>query len=152
MSPASPAAYVLDASVALKWLITSEEPDRLSARALRERHVMGLCQLVVPELFWLEVLNVLRWRRDVFSEAVAEQALASVEALGLVSETLTPDLLWKTNAISWRYGTTIYDAVYVALAVSKSTPFVTADEGLIRQMRGHSLVLRLRDLELRQGS
>jgi predicted nucleic acid-binding protein len=40
----------------------------------------------------------------------------------------------------------LYDAAYVALAEGVGFPLLTADEGLLKKMKGHSIVLRLRDL------
>ena len=60
--------------------------------------------------------------------------------------TLSWDLLRKANAISWAYKVALYDAAYVALAEGVGFPLLTADEGLLKKMKGHSIVLRLRDL------
>ena len=71
---------------------------------------------------------------DVFSE------------LGIQVERHSKEILRKTNAVAWAYNLTWYDAVYVAVAESLGFPMVTADESLVRKMRGHSIVLRLKDL------
>jgi len=59
-------------------------------------------------------------------------------------------MLRKTNAIAWAYNITWYDAVYVALADILGYPCVTADDTLLRKMKGHSIVLRLKDLAFGQ--
>ncbi len=56
-------------------------------------------------------------------------------------------MLRKTNAIAWAYGVAVYDAAYVALAEDLGLPLITADEALLNKMKGHSIVLRLSDLE-----
>ncbi|MEE8613333.1 MAG: PIN domain-containing protein, partial [Nitrospirales bacterium] len=58
----------------------------------------------------------------------------------------TSAILRKTNAVAWAYNLTWYDAVYVALAEILGFPCVTADDALLRKMKGHSIVLRLKDL------
>jgi predicted nucleic acid-binding protein len=147
MIAAHHAAYVLDASVAFKWFTAKPEPDRDAAMALRERHVTGRCRLIVPELFFLEMLNVFKFH----AKATEEDASATLEVLEhfhFDREPLSWDLLRKTNAIAWSYGVTMYDACYVALAELKGFPLVTADDGLVKKMRGHSIVVRLSDLKV----
>jgi len=56
----------------------------------------------------------------------------------------------KANAIAWAYKITIYDALYVALAEQLGCLFLTADEVMIKKLKGHSIVVPLRELEFRQ--
>ena len=57
------------------------------------------------------------------------------------------DLLRKATAVAWTYRTSVYDAVYVALAERVGFPLLTADEELVKKMKGHRIVLRLREME-----
>ena len=138
-------AYVLDASVAVKWFSADPEPERAHALDLRARRIKGKCRLIVPEFFLLEVMNALRKQRE-FAESDVAEALAALENLHFEVYHTTWDLLRKTNAISWSYGAAVYDAAYVALAETVGFPLVTADDALVKKMRGHSIVLRLKDL------
>jgi predicted nucleic acid-binding protein len=103
--------------------------------------------LIVPEFFLLEVMNALRRQKN-FSEADLADALTAMEHLHMEVQHTTWDLLRKTNAISWSYGAAVYDACYVALAEMKGFPLVTADDGLVKKMRGHSIVVRLGNLKV----
>lgn len=140
------ARYVLDASVAAKWFIRHGETDREKALALRELHRTRSCRLVIPEFGLLEILNAVRFSPRA-QEADTAEALALLKDLQLQVEPLNWDLFRKATAIAWGYGVALYDAVYVALAEILGFPFITADEALLRRMKGHSIVLRLRDLE-----
>jgi len=75
-----------------------------------------------------------------------EHVLQGCAPTPLASYLKALDVLRKANAIAWAYNLTWYDAVYVALAEVLGYPLVTADEALMRKMRGHSVVLRLKDL------
>jgi predicted nucleic acid-binding protein len=141
------ASYVLDASVAFKWFSMRREQNWEVALALRDRHVAGKCRLIVPHFFFLEMLSVIRFHTPA-TEEDASRTLEVLEHLNLKIEPLSPDLLRKTNAISWSYGTSIYNAAYVALAEIVGFPLVTADDALVKKMRGYSIVLRLKDLSL----
>lgn len=137
--------YVLDASVAAKWFTRQEEADREKALALRELHRTRRCRLVMPEFALLEILNAVRYSSRA-EEEDAVSALVSLRDLQLQMEPLDWDLLRRAITIAWRYRVTLYDAAYVALAENLGFPFLTADEALSKQMKGHRLVLPLRGL------
>ena len=139
------AGYVVDASVGVKWFVRERETDRAAALALRQRHIDGKTQLIVPELFVLEVPNAIKAGRKGTEQELAE-VLAALDDLGMQIERHTGRVLRKTNAVAWAYKLTWYDGVYVALAEILGFPCVTADEALLRKMKGHSIVLRLKDL------
>ena len=81
-------------------------------------------------------------------EADAAAALEVLRDLNLELHQTSWDLLRKANAIAWAYRIAVYDATYIALAEVVGFPLLTADEGLLKRMKGHSIVLRLGDLNL----
>ena len=141
------AKYVLDASVAAKWFTRHEETDHHKAVALRTLHQTGRCRLVVPEFSLLEILNAVRFSARA-EEADATRALGLLEKLRLEIVPLDWDLLRKATAIAWAYQVSVYDAAYVALAERVGFPVLTADEVMVRNMKGHGTVVPLRDVEL----
>ncbi len=145
MIPAYHTAYVLDASVAVRWFILERESDREAAFTLRWRHVEGRTRMIVPELFLLEVPNAIKASKRASEDELSE-VITALHDMDLQIERHSWDVLRKTNAIAWAYNLTWYDGLYVALAEVLGFPLVTADEALMRKMRGHSIVLRLKDL------
>ena len=145
--PAYHAAYVVDASVAVKWFVREREVERAAAFALRRRHIEGKSRMIVPELFLLEVPNAIKAGRKA-REGELASVLDTLHDMDLQVERHSWDVLRKANAIAWAYNLTWYDGIYVALAEVLGYPLVTADEALMRRMRGHSIVLRLKDLAL----
>jgi predicted nucleic acid-binding protein len=143
------ARYVLDASVGVKWFAERAEAELERALALRSRHTAGLLRLSVPMSFPLEVANALRCSHR-FPEADVVAAVQALANLGIEVHSIDTDLLRKSVAIAFAYRLTLYDAVYVALAEVLGFPFLTADEGLLKKMKGHSIVLPLRDLDVRE--
>ena len=139
------AGYVVDASVAVKWFIFEGEPNRDTALNLRNRHIAGQTQLIIPELFLLEVPNAIKAGRKGTEEELYE-VLQTLEDLDLQVERHSQPVLKKTNTIASTYKLTWYDAVYVALAEMSGFPCVTADEALLRKMKGHNTLVHLRDL------
>ena len=130
---------MLDASVAAKWFLPrAEEPLGDEALALLRRYADGEIEFMVPDLFWAEFSNLIwkaaRMRR--IPEQAATQALADIlhgQLLTVGGSTLAEDAL----AIALSTGRTVYDAMYVALAVQRESIFVTADERLVNALATH---------------
>ena len=143
MIPTYHAGYVVDASVLVKWFM--DEEDRDLALGLRDLHTSGRSALFVSELTFLEILNAIRYAPKAKEEDGAE-ALHVLENLHLQVKPTDFDLLRKANAISWAYKITIYDALYVALAEQVGFPLITADDVTMKKLKGHSIVVPLREL------
>ncbi len=148
MIAAHHAGYVVDASVLVKWFLYQQEADRDRALALRDLHISGRSTIYVPQLALLEVLNAVRFSPKA-KEEDGETALEALHDLHLETKPPEVDLLRKANAIAWAYKITIYDAIYVALAEQVGFPFITADEVMVKKLKGHSIVVPLRELEIK---
>jgi predicted nucleic acid-binding protein len=125
-------ACVIDASVAAKWFLPSSD-ETFTAEALRilQRYTEGQLRLLAPDLFWPEFGNIL-WkavRRGRMSRESAEEAIQSLEDKRIPTAPSLP-LLKDAFAIAAASGRTVYDAMYVALAIISNAPLVTADERL----------------------
>ena len=140
--------YVIDASVLTKWFVEHDEPDRDQALGLKDLHVEGRSTIHVTELTFLEVLNAIRFGSRAKEEHGA-RAIAGLEELHLEVSNTDFQLLRKANAIAWAYKITIYDALYVALAEQLGYPLITADEVMVRKLKGHSIVVPLQELEFK---
>jgi predicted nucleic acid-binding protein len=122
-------AWVVDASVAAKWLI--EEPHTADALRL----LAGGRILHSPDLLLIETDSMLckRLRRGEISSDEAGQVRASMRSFPLV---LHHSLLLLDGAyeIASQTGCSIYDSLYVSLAARLGEKLVTADERLLRVM------------------
>ena len=142
------AGYVVDASVLVKWFLHEQESDRDRAIALRDLHISGRSTIFMPQFALLEVLNAVRFSPKA-KEEDGETALEALHDLHLEAKPPEVALLRKANAIAWAYKITIYDALYVALAEQLGYPLITADEVMIKKLTGHSIVVPLRELEIK---
>ena len=123
---------VLDACVAVKWWLPGpQETLRHEALDLLERYANGEIRFIVPDVFWLEMGNIF-WkalRQGRCSRSLADSAIAETRDRRfptISSAGLLPDAF----AIATDFDRTVYDSVYVALAVAFNGELVTADERL----------------------
>ncbi len=122
-----PRPVVIDASVALA--IVLDEPAGLRAAGALRSWVATDRPMLVPGLFWLEVLNTLgRGGR-----ASGRQVLAAVHRLDVFGlRTVEPDrpLLLQVIDRGERFGLSAYDALYLTLAESLDADLATLDRQL----------------------
>jgi predicted nucleic acid-binding protein len=126
--------YVVDANVVAKWFV----PERLSEEALRlldERH-----ELASPDLLWPELGNVL-WKKTRAGQLTGQETARILRALDQFPLTVFPSCLVLEGALEIALGTerSVYDSVYVALAIALECPLVTADERLVNAFAGGPL-------------
>ena len=131
--------YVLDASVALKWAIPhTNETLSSESLALLRQYVKGDVDFLVPDIFWAEVSNVL-WkgsRQGRWSRAAAEQIASEMQARSF--RTISSySLLNGALKIAFAYDRSVYDCLYVALAVESGLQMITADERLANSLAAH---------------
>ena len=132
-------SVVVDASVAVKWCLPAQreelvsEAEELLASSRREE-----VQFLVPDLFWVECANV-AWK----AVRVGRLPLASADAaLTALTEydfptVPSPSLLSSAFQIATAFQRTIYDSIYVALALKSKAQLVTADERLVNSLAAH---------------
>jgi predicted nucleic acid-binding protein len=118
---------IVDASVALKWVI--DEPDAETAAALLTRSMMA------PDLFQAEIGHALtkRVRRSQTSPEQAQAGFAAI--LSRVSLLSTRSLGASALNYSIVLRHTIYDCFYLAMAEASGRPFVTSDGVFVRKLR-----------------
>lgn len=125
--------YVVDASVVVKWLVPEEHSEK--AVALLDQH-----DLIAPDLVLAEVGNIF-WKMQRRDELSDDEALTALETLRPPPFELHPTekLLPNAYLIAARHDRTLYDSLYLALAVASSTRMVTADSKLCNALASTDL-------------
>ena len=126
--------YVIDASVAVKWLVTEALSEQASALLVDKERA-----LIAPDLLFAEASNAL-WamcrrgdidRRD-FAEAIETLKAAPVA---------TPIPMRRLAAAAARLASDLdhptYDCFYLALAVQEQYTLITADRRFYDVVRRH---------------
>ncbi|MFZ5898428.1 MAG: type II toxin-antitoxin system VapC family toxin [Bacillota bacterium] len=126
---------VVDASLAVKWLVNEEATE--AAVGLLERWSEEEVCLTAPCLLFTEVANALykRVRREEMALADAQTLLSFLSELGIeIKETaaLGPRVLELAARFCC---SAAYDACYVALAEALECEFWTADERLYNTVK-----------------
>jgi predicted nucleic acid-binding protein len=131
--------FVVDASVALKWVV----PEAGSAAAVALRAADS--HLIAPTLVSAEIGNAL-WKKTMRKEIDRREAVSALRlALSHFAEFIPFDDFRETAlelAIELRHP--IYDCFYLALAERERCPLITADGSLLaaaKTMKGVELRL-----------
>lgn len=130
---------VLDVSVAVKWVLPLSG-ERLTTEALEllDRFAKQKADFLVPDLFWVELGNVL-WKAARTKRCTRQDAVAALSALRSRNlPTVSSDtLLEQALSIALTFDRTMYDSIYVALAVQAHCDLITADEKLANALAAH---------------
>jgi len=138
---------VIDASVAVKWVVAEEGTPQ--ALALRQR-----TKLIAPELLVAECANIL-WKKVARDELSREEALLAAKLLQGAEVELLPmrSLFEVATSLAIELDHPAYDCIYLALAVEHDCQFVTADERLLRKLgQSRRRTLRHRAVSLTEAA
>ena len=127
-------ACVLDASVVAVAFFQEDHADR--ARRL----LVGECELHAPDLIYAELASVI-WKRHSRGEITPEEAAHLLTDLRSLPLQTTPcgDLVEAALELALRTERTVYDCLYLALAVRTKSIVVTADKRLVNALAGTPL-------------
>jgi len=137
--------YVIDASVACRFLLPEDLSDR--AKLVLQGFLDGELELMAPGLVNFEVGNSL-WKavlQGVLEPTDAERAYSDFLRLSLGRVELT----WSQHIDALKWGvevdSTYYDSVYVSLSKSTGATLLTADNALFEKASKEIRVIHLRE-------
>ena len=121
---------VLDASVAVKWFNEKNEDYVKTALEIQNQKISGDLDIIVPDLFFLEILNAFQTRsgfgpEDIF---IIQQSLHKLNL-----KIVYPDnvILENTVRIASDNDLTIYDSLYIVVAKVYGAPLYTEDKKIL---------------------
>jgi len=139
-------SVLLDTSVIIKWFRQGEVLAS-QALAVRDAYLDGQIAVSAPSLLVYELANVLRYKKDLTADQVQE-AVQSLFDMGLELISPMSAVMRRAVEIACAYETTVYDAVFAALAESLNATFITADERLARRLEPLPFVCSLGDVTM----
>jgi predicted nucleic acid-binding protein len=137
-----PDKFVLDCSVAAKWVLS--EPDRAPALRLFQRYESGEILLIAPDLLLAEFASLVakRSRRKQISARQAREAFSLMTRCAPRLFDMRP-LLFRALDLSRDHQLSLWDCVYLALALEHQCQVLTTDRRLFRAGSGRHPSLRL---------
>jgi predicted nucleic acid-binding protein len=129
---------VLDASVLVKWFV--EEKDTKIALQMRSDYEKGIIDIWSTQLMPFEVLNALRYSQDLGQDEIEKVGESLARSQIALYPLLDGNLRGPCIRLAIKYGLTVYDASYVALARSIDKILYTADEKLYSKTSGKESV------------
>ena len=122
--------FVVDASVVVKWFVPEIHSDA-ARRLLTLPH-----EYAAPDLLFAEAANTI-WKKIRRKELTPEDGRRLVADIGRIAvETVSCRALAEdAHALANATGRTVYDAMYLALAVRLDTRMITADDRLEAALR-----------------
>ena len=129
--------FVLDASVAVAWLLSEKTASKAERALLRLEDEEAL----VPHLWHLELRNglLVASRRGRLTADELTERLNALRGLPIRTDT-EPDLT-LAFVLAEKHGLSFYDAVYLELAIRHSAPMATLDRTLARAADAEGLPL-----------
>ncbi len=126
--------FVLDASVALSWLLS----DAASANAAYSAKVLRFVaqegtSAIAPATWWLELAIAIAKaeRKKAINQAQAESYLEMLGSLGVIPDALTASkALTDTLRLARQYRLSSYGASYLEVALRNGLPLATLDDDL----------------------
>lgn len=131
--------YVLDASVAVKWVLP--ENDSAKARALQQDFANQVHELIAPDTFAVEVAHALT-RAERRGLIQPPDAIKRFQQVAVTMPRLRSylSLLPRAMDIASQARIGVYDCLYIALAERESCELVTADQRLLNSIQSFPVV------------
>lgn len=120
---------VIDASIALAWAL----PDESDGRAIAAYAAVEEDGAIAPVLFKIEVANALTIaaRRGRITTEQRMRAIEATNDIGIVFDLEGLDTSWTTVPnLADRHKLSIYDALYLDVALRRGLPLATLDKAL----------------------
>jgi predicted nucleic acid-binding protein len=124
---------VVDASVAVKWVLDEE--------GSAEAALLAKLPLIAPDLLVVECANAL-WSKAREGELTFEEVAARVEAFEQPGFALVPStkLISEAARLALKLGHPVYDCLYLALALREESRVITADRRFFGAVAGDELL------------
>ena len=125
--------YVVDASVAVKWLVTEQLSDE--AASLLDHGVT----LLAPDLLFGEAASALsaKYRRGEMDRETLSETVNLLRAAPVATPLSMRQLAASGARLAADLRHPVYDCFYLALAMTEDVPVVTADTRFYNKVRKH---------------
>lgn len=137
--------WVIDTSVGVKWFVEEKEKKRNEALKLWKLKAEGKVKLMVPDLFLVEIVNVLLMSKKWKSEDI-KKSLIALRTLDLEVMKTGWEVMDVATELAEKYEISVYDALFAAVAKLKECKLVSDDARAHGKIKDGSVVM-LSDLK-----
>jgi len=133
---------IIDASVGVKWFKADNEINAELALEIKKQKLLNKIEIVVPDLFLLEVINALLTKSnyDINDLIIIKEVLYKMNLQLIFTN---HDLLNNAIKIANAANLTIYDSIYIAVAQVYQTLLFTDDKKILANKNIFSFVKSL---------
>lgn len=121
---------MIDSSVLVK-LFVQEDDSEVAKELIITLHNQKI-SLLLPDLVLYELANALRWNKNLNKEDIAT-ALLALEGIGATILPASAEIILQAVSLAHTCNTTVYDAVFLALAQQENCVLITADASFGRK-------------------
>lgn len=122
---------VIDASVGSKWFL-KRESGVAQVKLIFEKHLSKLEEIIVPELFFYEIANMLSTKTEVSLWKVTYSLNKLYKAQLKIFYPEEKHILVAAK-LAKKYKTSVYDMLYAVVAKAHKIDLITADEQFVKQ-------------------
>ncbi|MCL5419410.1 MAG: type II toxin-antitoxin system VapC family toxin [Candidatus Marsarchaeota archaeon] len=122
---------VLDTNVIVKLFLEEEGSD--TAVKIKDAHIEGKVEVMVPSLMKYELVNVLKYKN--FEKEEIKEAIEAVRDYAFSVVDVNDFVVNKIVDFSVDYNISAYDATYVAFAYHIGALFYTADDKMLLKVK-----------------
>jgi predicted nucleic acid-binding protein len=136
---------VVDASIGIKWFKEENEKNVDLAINLLRLQLENKIELVVPDLFFYEVLNILLVKTNF---DLQDTQLSLDKLIKLNMDIIHPDekVMFSALNISKRINLTFYDSIYLSVAQNFNAMLVTDDKKILQNKDNYVFIKNLEEL------
>jgi len=134
---------VVDSSVIVKWVNSQDEKDLKKADKLLSDCQKNKIIVYAPELAKYEIVNALLYKK--MEMPMTKASLDGLKILPLIYARQTLDELKKAIEIAKKENITLYDAVFIHLAIKEKAILVTANPKHQKIKTGKIRIISLSD-------
>jgi len=138
---------VLDASVAVKWFSEKNEDYVKTALEIQDQKISGDLDIIVPDLFFLEVLNAFQTSSGFGPEdiSIIQQSLQKLNLKIVYPNNI---ILKYTVKIASDNDLTIYDSLYISIAKVYEAPLFTEDKRILSCRSRFTFIKHLKEFRM----
>ena len=133
---------VLDASIGVKWFKYENEDNVDRAIKLQRKHLQDEIEIIVPDLFFYEIMNTLLSKKY-FSVDDVCSASESLHCLNMKVICPGKEIIDNAVYIADKTKLTFYDSLYIAVAINKKALLLSEDLEILQNKNNFNFIKSL---------